>query len=148
MLQKIRQPDSFAGAIALIAVTVGYDACAAAVGKSEGLVRQWSDPDQDARPSIEQAVALDALYVSATKRPGPIGALFIEKTKADDAHEPKTLPERLIDVHGEVGDVHAAVREAMEDGRVNQRERAKILREIGQAVQSLRSLERDVKRVS
>jgi len=148
MLQKIRQPDGFPGAISLIAVTVGWDSCAAAVEKSEGLVRQWADPDQDALPSIAQAVKLDALYVASTGKPGPIGALLVDMTRAGHVNEVKSLPDRLIDMHGEVSDVHNAVREGMADGKVTKRERAKILTEIGEAMQALRSLERDVKRVS
>lgn len=148
MLQKIRQPDGFAGAIALIAITVGWDSCAAAVEKSEGLVRQWADPDQDALPSVAQAMKLDALYVASTGKPGPIGALLVEMTKAGQIVDAKSLPERLIDMHGEVSDVHNAVREAMADGKVNKRERARILIEIGEAKTALAALERDVKRVS
>lgn len=148
MLQKIRQPDGFPGAISLIAVTVGWDSCAAAVEKSEGLVRQWADPDQDALPSIAQAAKLDALYVASTGKPGPIGALLVEMTKAGQVDEAKSLPDRLIEMHGEVSDVHNAVREGMADGKVTKRERAKILTEIDQAMLALRNLQRDVKRVS
>ncbi len=148
MLQKIRQPDTFAGAIAAIAVVLGYDNCAATVGKSEGLVRQWADPDQDLLPNIHQALLLDQLYTASTGQPGPIGALFCEMTKAGVVKEEKTLPERLIEMHGEVSDVHNAVREGLADGRITKKERAKILIECGEAKKAIADLERDVKRVS
>jgi len=146
-MQKIRQPDSFAGAVTLICVAIGLPAAAAAVGKSEGLVRQWGDPDVDALPNPEQCLRLDAAYTEATGEPGPIGMIYAEKAKQPGAedHKPAPIHQRLCDLGKQVGDVYAATTEALADGKVNSRERAAILRECGDVEQVIRKIKRDLR---
>lgn len=147
MMQKIRQPDSFAGAVTLIMVALGPAACAAAVGKSEALIRQWTDPDQDILPNPEHCLRLDAAYTEATGEPGPIGMVYAEKAKQPGAEDHKTIPlsQRLCELGKEVGDVYAAHTEAMGDGKVSQRERANLLKQCGDVKSVIRKFERDLR---
>lgn len=146
-MQKIRQPDSFAGAVTLIAVTIGFDEAAKAIGKSEALVRKFTDPDCDSLPSVEQALAMDAAYVAFTGQPGPLCLVYGDKLKelvGQLQHAAKPPKERLIDIHGEVGGIHAAVADALSDGKVTNTERARIVKEAKEAIAAINALIRDV----
>lgn len=61
---KPRTPHSWPDAVTRIAGRLGYDGAARAVAKSERLVRAWSDPDSNKRPSLDQALALSAAYAA------------------------------------------------------------------------------------
>jgi hypothetical protein len=147
-MTKIRQPDSFADAVHVIAATIGFEEAAAAIGKSVSLVRQFADPDADAKPNIEQALRLDAAFAARTGEPGPIGLLYCEQSKEHgngQDHKPAPIHQRLCDLGKQVGDVYAATAEALADGKVNSRERAAILRECGDVEQVIRKIKRDLR---
>lgn len=61
-MTKAREPLSIADAVTEIAERCGWEKTAGAVGKSVRLVAYWSDPEDDRKPSLAQALALDALY--------------------------------------------------------------------------------------
>lgn len=145
-MTKIRQPDTLADAVHVIAATVGWANTAAAIGKSESLVRQFADPDADPKPNIDQALKLDAAYTARTGEPGPIGLYYAEQSfNPADLHKPAPIHQRLCDLGKQVGDVYAAAAEAMADGRLSARERERILRECGDVEAVIRKIKRDVK---
>jgi hypothetical protein len=153
MLQKIRQPDSLAGAVSAVCDVIGWARASDIIGKSESLVRQWGNPDINTQiDSIQHAIMLDAAYMQATKKPGPIAARMAEAARelaGVDLHSPKSLPERLIDLHSSVCALHMHVRDALEDdGKLDQRERKQILESCSEVKHGVSKLERDVKRVS
>jgi hypothetical protein len=61
---RVRE-QTLAFAITKIIAAIGRAGAAAAVGKSEKLVYNWSDPDGDARPNGDQMLALDAAWLAA-----------------------------------------------------------------------------------
>jgi hypothetical protein len=147
-MTKIRQPDSFSDAVHVIAAALTWEGAAAAIGKSVSLVRQFADPDAEAKPNIEQALKLDAAFAAHTGEPGPIGLLYCEQSKEHgngEAHKPAPIHQRLCDLGKQVGDVYAATTQALEDGKVTSRERAAILRECGDVEQVIRKIKRDMK---
>jgi len=75
-MTKLRAPATFEDAVTRIAGAIGWTACAEVVGKVEKVVRNWSDPDMDRRPSIEEAVALDAAYLAAVGGEPPLLAVY------------------------------------------------------------------------
>jgi hypothetical protein len=145
-MTKIRQPDSFSDAVHVIAAALTWEGAAAAIGKSVSLVRQFADPDAEAKPNIEQALKLDVAYTAHTGEAGPIGLLYAENSHPLPAtHKPQPLHQRLCDLGKQVGDVYAATAAALADGKVNSRERAAILRECGDVEQVIRKIKRDLR---
>lgn len=148
-MSKVRQPDSFEGAVTLIAATIGFDTCAAAIGKSEGLIRVFTDPDQDTIPNLRQAMELDAAYIAATNEAGPLAAVYCDKLRervGELKHQPLNPLLRLARIGAEVGDVHQAVIEAKADNKITKAERAKIVGEVNDAIKELQKLLRDIGR--
>ena len=75
-MTKARTPGSIQDAVAQIWGALGIANAAAVVGKAERTVRNWSDPDTGALPTIEEAMLLDAAYVRAGRGDPPIMALY------------------------------------------------------------------------
>src|SRR3546814_4951638 len=100
-----RRPGTYADAITRILGNLSPELAAAAVGKSEGLVRRWSNPDDDALPSLVQAEQMDRAYAGAGCGPAPILAVNSERIKQAGAqvHTTADPPERLASPLTEVG---------------------------------------------
>lgn len=64
-MTKKRDERSFEDAITRIMGAISASGAGVAVKKSPGLVRQWSDPDQDAMANLYQALALDLAHKEA-----------------------------------------------------------------------------------
>jgi hypothetical protein len=62
---KPRIPHTWHDAVARIVGRLTAEVAAEAVGKSAGLVREWSDPARGKLPSLDQALALSAAYAAA-----------------------------------------------------------------------------------
>lgn len=75
-MTKARDPSTFEDAIVRIADRIGWGAAADAVGKGERVVRNWSDPDMDRQPTIDEAMALDAAYLAAGGGEPPLMAVY------------------------------------------------------------------------
>lgn len=75
-MTKRREPLTFHRALTVIAARIGWDKCAMLVGRSERLVRMWSDPDADSEISIIDALRLDAAYLAAGGDHGPFHRVF------------------------------------------------------------------------
>ncbi len=80
---KIRPAWSFEGAVQVIIAELGEDAAADAVDRSQSLIRKWSDPDHPSLPALDLALALDAAFVNATGREGPISAIYTHQLELD-----------------------------------------------------------------
>jgi len=67
-MTKAREPSTFEDAILRIVDRIGWDGAADIVGKGERVIRNWSDPDMDRQPTIDEALALDEAYLKAAAR--------------------------------------------------------------------------------
>lgn len=129
-MTKLRPPVSFYDAVTRIAGRIGFDGCASAVGKAERTVRNWSDPDTGAVPTIEDAFRLDAAYIAAGGGEAPIAAVYAlkldrEAAKAADAEE---LAAATAEVAKEGGEFTAALAMAARPG-ASERDRQVALKE-------------------
>jgi len=75
-MTKSREPTTFEDAILRIVDRIGWAAAADVVGKGERVVRNWSDPDMDRQPTIDEAMALDAAYLAAGGGEPPLMAVY------------------------------------------------------------------------
>ncbi|MBX9661905.1 hypothetical protein [Novosphingobium sp.] len=75
-MTKRREPLTFHRALTVIAARIGWDKCAMLVGRSERLVRMWSDPDADSEISIIDALRLDGAFIAAGGDHGPFHRVF------------------------------------------------------------------------
>lgn len=141
---KPRPPGSLAAAMTRVVDRLGAEGAAAVVGKSSGLIHRWADPDDERRPSIEQALALDSAMLSAGHE-AALGEWYSARLEqALAAHAPLAPPLRMAQVSGEVGDVAKEVHRACADGALTPAERAEISRQAGEAIEALRQLQGDV----
>lgn len=87
-MTKIREPMSFAAAVNTVAGLVGWEHLAEILGRSERLIRYWSDDDHRARPSLEQAVELDRAYLAAGGTHAPMLEAFASQLQIDAVMTP------------------------------------------------------------
>lgn len=142
----VRKPGTYAAAITRIMGYLGPEACAATVGKSEGMVRRWSNPDDDRCPALHEAEALDRAYVEAGCGPAPILAVYRERVAAlafAPSHSPADPLERLATTLKEVGEAADAWR-AMQHPRLSNLDASEIERELSEAIEALEAMRRDV----
>ena len=130
-MTKPRAPYTLADAVTEIIGAVSVDLCAHALERSTGLLRQWADPDNGAKPSMAQCIVLDAAFRNHTDTLiGPIQRYYECRV-----HRRLTAPQGAKDPEGELWDVLEAsarltlgMREALGDGILNMGER-RLLRE-------------------
>ncbi|MCM0018411.1 MAG: hypothetical protein NBV67_00290 [Tagaea sp.] len=143
---KPRHPISWAGAATKIMGALGLGA-AAAIGKSDALIRRFADPDLDDEPKLTQALALDAAFVAATGESAPFLRVYETRLRAmtaSIAHDPVAPATRFLDVTSEIGDVSTLLSTALRDGRLTHAERTALQKEIADAVEKLSALARDL----
>lgn len=145
-MTKAREPSTFEDAILRIVDRIGWAAAADAVGKGERVVRNWSDPDMDRQPSIEDALALDKAYRSAGGGdPPPMLAVYL--TLIDRHQAPVADAAEIAAATGaaakEMGEAIAAAVAASQPG-ADGRTRAVADKEIGDAVVALQVLQTKV----
>ncbi|WP_333839179.1 hypothetical protein [Novosphingobium sp.] len=75
-MTKRRDPLTFHRALTVIAGRIGWDKCAMIVGRSERLVRMWSDPEADSEISIIDALRLDQAFMAAGGDHGPLHRVY------------------------------------------------------------------------
>ena len=63
-MTKRREPLTFERALCTIGTAIGWDVCAAIVGRGERAVRAWSEPDVETEISILDAQRLDQAFVA------------------------------------------------------------------------------------
>ncbi len=112
---KPRYAKNFARAVSIIRSEISEDDCAAAVGRSNSLIRKWADPDNPAVPNLEQALALDLLYARTVGKKPPILDIYTDKL-TDVLNERKKLTVNLmiatLSVQSVVGQLSDAVAKA------------------------------------
>jgi hypothetical protein len=85
-MTKAREPTTFEDAILRIVDRIGWAAAADVVGKGERVVRNWSDPDMDRQPTIDDALKLDIAYRAAGGgEPTPMLAVFMARLERASA---------------------------------------------------------------
>jgi hypothetical protein len=117
-MTKARCPASFADAVTRVAGRLGWDGAAQAVGKAERTVRNWSDPDTGAQPSIDDALRLDAAYLAADGGEPPMLAVYqlrLERSVAPAA-DTAALTASAAQAAREAGEFTAAMMAAAQPG--------------------------------
>lgn len=103
---KLRTPESFEDAALEVGVGLGFAEAGRLVGRSDGAVRAWADPDKDGRPTLHQALAVDAAYARAHKGRTPFLAAYVQqlrKALAADGIAAGDLMSETLDVPQAVG---------------------------------------------
>lgn len=138
-MTKVRPPVSFADAVTRIAGRIGWDGAAQAVGKAERTVRNWSDPDTGALPTIEDALRLDAAYLAAGGAEAPIAAVFLFRLDREAAvrADPEQLMAATATAAREAGEAVSALVVASQPGASPQA-RAVAQKEIAEAIEALK----------
>lgn len=68
-MTKLRKANTLESAVLNNIAVLGIDGAARAVGKSEPLVRKWSDPDSETVINLKQAAVLDIAAMEAGGKP-------------------------------------------------------------------------------
>jgi len=106
-------------AVTIIAGRIDYPEMALLVGKSESLVRKWSDPRAGRAPTLAQAMALDAAYLAVGGDRAPILSAYSHIVDVRVAAETACLTQLRADVataSREFGEAMAFTIEAAEQG--------------------------------
>lgn len=115
-MTKNRQPESIEDAALEIAAWFGVDACGRIVGGLTGAaIRAWTDPDRPGRPTLHQAVLLDAAF--AVENKGRLPFLSAYQRQAQKLIKGATpvvegVLEEALDVSAAVGQAMEAIRQA------------------------------------
>lgn len=117
-MTKVRAPASFEDAVTRVAGRLSWDGASQAVGKAERTVRNWSDPDTGAQPTIQDALRLDAAYLTAGGEEAPMMAVyrFMLERMAEPAISPEELAQSAADAAREAGEFTAAMMMASQPG--------------------------------
>lgn len=142
-MTKARHPSTFADAVTRIAGRVGWTAMAEAVGKTERAVRNWSDPDMDRQPGLDDALQLDRIYLEAGGGEAPLLAVY--QHLLDRAIQPPADTAELVRATAttakEVGEAVAALVQAAQPG-AGHVDRAVADRELTEAIDALNEAKR------
>ncbi len=110
-MTKLRTPLTFADALTRIVGTIGYAPAATLVGRSERCIYDWADPDSTAKPTLDQALALDAAYRAAGGDGAPILEAYSHQLDVQIAAltaDRRELLEEAADAVRECGEAVAA----------------------------------------
>jgi len=124
-MTKQRVPGSIEDAIDLAKGGLGVGTMSLTVGKTESLVRKWSDPDSDTLPSIRQCIQIDVAYARAGYGEGPVLATArrIYQSQVLSVDEvPRDVMGELMDIPTATGDLFQRLRDAVDvdsDGGVS-----------------------------
>ncbi|CUW39695.1 protein of unknown function [Magnetospirillum sp. XM-1] len=112
-MTKPRSPESFEDAAMEVAVGLGVPECARLMDRSEGAVRAWTDPDKEGRPTLHQAVQMDAEFARRFKGRAPFLAAYLHALKRLCGEGPTEFGDVLdetLDVPEAVGRLVATIR--------------------------------------
>lgn len=144
-MTKLRDALTFEDAIIKIVALIGWNGAAAAVGKSERLVRAWSDPDDDRSITIEHALRLDAAFAARGGEGAPFLSAYAYQLELTGFGS--TSSDALVAVTAraakECGEAIGALLEASRPGAPRQA-RDVALRESGEAIDILEEARRAV----
>jgi hypothetical protein len=143
---KPRPVLSIVDAVTRMLAELGPAALAKAVGKSESLVRAWSDPDRDEQPSLPQAILLDRLWLASGRVNPPLIAAYRAQLRLS-AQLGAVLPpnagelrSRALAVQVEVGELALDTLATTADGTISPAEAARLAKDandIGKAAQQI-----------
>ncbi len=122
-MTKFREPGTYADAVTKIMGVLTPDGAAEAVGKSVGLIRRWSDPDDPTMPNIEQAEQLDRAYIEATDSPvAPLKRVYMRRVAVPSTSmlDPK---KEVVEVAQAATDMCGEAWAALKDGVMTPAER-------------------------
>lgn len=145
-MTKARDPSTFEDAILRIVDRIGWTAAADAVGKGERVVRNWSDPDMDRQPTIDEALALDTAYMAAGGgEPPPMMAVYLTRLDRRQAPAADSAAIALATASAakEAGEAIAAAVAASQPGATG-RTKTVADKEIGDAIGALQALQTKV----
>lgn len=75
-MTKLRQPGTFEDAAVQAAALLGVEEMGAVVGRTAGAIRKWTDPDELGRPTLHQAVLIDAEIARTHRGRAPFLAAY------------------------------------------------------------------------
>lgn len=142
-MTKLRDALTFEDAVIKIVALIGWNGAAAAVNKTERLVRYWSDPDDDKAPTIEQALKLDAAYASKGGEGAPFLSAYAYQLELTGfgSSTSDALVHLVAKAAKETGEAVSALLEASRPGAPRQA-RDIALRESGEAIDALEEARR------
>ncbi|GMM59892.1 hypothetical protein [Novosphingobium pituita] len=111
-MTKRRDPLTFHRALTVIAGRIGWDKCAMIVGRSERLVRMWSDPDADSEISIIDALRLDKAFLAAGGDHAPLHRVYSFQVDLETAAGDLCMTRAAASVAKESGEAVAALLDA------------------------------------
>lgn len=137
-MTKLRPPVSFYDAVTRIAGRIGWAGCSNATGRAERTVRNWSDPDTGATPSIEDAFRLDAAYRASGGGDAPIMAVYalMLDREASELADANQIASATATAAKEGGEAMAALVVASQPG-ASERDRMVALKETEEAIGAL-----------
>ncbi len=118
-MTNLRAPLTFAMAMTRIGGLLDFDDAARIVGRSNRCVRSWSEPGGTKRPTVEQALKLDAAYLAAGGDSAPFLDAFafqLQVRRARHAACQRALVTEIAQVAQECGDAVAASLELTASG--------------------------------
>ncbi|MDT8758257.1 hypothetical protein MZO42_06065 [Sphingomonas psychrotolerans] len=108
-MTKRREPLTFERALCTIGGAIGWDVCAAIVGRSERAVRAWSEPDIETEISILDAQRLDSAFMARGGDHAPFHRVYAARLGIEAAQPDETaLIEMAASVAKESGEATAA----------------------------------------
>ena len=124
-----------------ISICGGVDGAGATARRKRSVAGDWNNLHHDAFPPLDCALALDEVCIAQDKAPAILAAY-----SAELGHVAIRLPEllageddlaaALIDASAEFGDIAAEIRDATRDGKIDARERDRIIAQIDDAMRS------------
>lgn len=142
-MTKSREPTTFEDAILRIVDRIGWAAAADVVGKGERVIRNWSDPDMDRRPDIDECLKLDAAYLAAGGgNPPPLASVYLARLQraAAPPSDVAAIAAATVIAAKETGEAIAASVAAAQPGACV---KARVVadKELGEAIDALQTLQ-------
>lgn len=145
-MTKARNPTTFEDAILRIVDRIGWAAAADAVGKGERVIRNWSDPDMDRQPDIDDALKLDAAYLAAGGgNPPPLASVYLARLEriASKVADSAEIAIATAVAAKETGEAIAASVAVVQSGACSAT-RVVADKELGEAIDALQTLQTKV----
>lgn len=120
-MTKLREPGSIPHAITQVMAVLSPEGAGEAVGKSESMVRFWSDPDKPDLPTVEQAIKLDAAYQRETGTRGPVLKAAVRQLTdlaGNETPAGRCLFDHLAQLTDSLGTVAGEIRKGWADGKL------------------------------
>ena len=131
-MTKWRNPYGGDSAMVEIIHALGDLGAAEIVNRTDGLIRQWADPDNEAEPKMfSQALYLDIAFVNKTGKPAPLLNAYRSQLERYARHDPipvDSVEQESLDVAAAAGDLCRHVREARQDGKISREEARRLLK--------------------